>query len=243
MSGKKIIGMWSGPRNISTALMRSFENRVDTTVTDEPFYAFFLRETGTRHPMYQEVINSYDTSWNNVADVLTGSIPNDKDVWYQKLMTHHWVNNQPLKWISSIDNCFLIRNPKKVILSYLKIHDEVSPELLGLPQQLHIFNHAKEQGKKIPIVIDSGDILKNPKLMLRKLCDLLGIQFSNRMLKWPKGFRDSDGIWKEYWYGNVIKTTSFSKPSTREEEFPDKFLDLLDECMHYYRMMKKYKIN
>ena len=125
----------------------------------------------------------------------------------------------------------------------MKIHDEVSPELLGLPQQLHIFNYAKEQGKKIPIVIDSGDILKNPKLMLRKLCDLLEIRFSNRMLKWPKGFRDSDGIWKEHWYGNVIKTTSFSKPSTATEGFPDKFLNLLDECMHYYRMMEKYKIN
>ena len=126
----KRIGMWSGPRNISTALMRSFENRVDTTVVDEPFYAYFLNETGIKHPIYKEVIQSYDTSWNNISNTLIGPIPNDKTIWYQKLMTHHWVENASLDWLEKIHNCFLIRNPKEVIISYFQIHNDLPPELI-----------------------------------------------------------------------------------------------------------------
>ena len=136
----KRIGMWSGPRNISTALMRSFENRSDTTVIDEPFYAYFLNETGIKHPIYKEVIQYYDASWDNVSNTLIGPIPNNKKIWYQKLMTHHWVKNASLDWLEKNHNCFLIRNPKQVIISYLKIHNDITPELIGLPQQLHIFN-------------------------------------------------------------------------------------------------------
>ena len=238
----KRIGMWSGPRNISTALMRSFENRIDTTVIDEPFYAFFLNETGIKHPIYKEVIEKYDVCWDNVSNTLIGAIPNNKNIWYQKLMTHHWVENKSLEWLKNIHNCFLIRNPKQVIISYLKIHNDITPELIGLPQQLHIFNSVVEKTNKIPIVISSEDILENPKLMLSRLCELLDIPFSKQMLKWPKGTRESDGIWGKYWYENVITTTSFIKPSYRQENFPDRFLNLLDECMYYYKKMEKYKI-
>jgi len=238
----KRIGMWSGPRNISTALMRSFENRSDTAVIDEPFYAYFLNETGIKHPIYKEVIQNYDTSWRNVSNALIGPVPNDKNIWYQKLMTHHWVENAPLDWLEKIHNCFLIRNPKQVIISYLKIHNDITPELIGLPQQLHIFNAVIKNTNKIPIVISSEDILENPKLMLSRLCDLLDIPFSNQMLKWPKGNRKSDGIWGKYWYENVVQTTSFNKPEYRDEKFPDKFLNLLKECMYYYKEMEQHKI-
>ena len=238
----KRIGMWSGPRNISTALMRSFENRLDTTVIDEPFYAYFLNKTGIKHPIYKEVIQNYDTSWKNVSNALIGPVPNDKNIWYQKLMTHHWVENAPLDWLEKIHNCFLIRNPKQVIISYLKIHNDITPELIGLPQQLHIFNTVIKNTNKIPIVISSEDILENPKLMLSRLCDLLDIPFSNQMLKWPKGTRKSDGIWGKYWYENVVQTTSFNKPEYRDKKFPDKFLNLLEECMYYYKKMEQHKI-
>ena len=243
MNNSKIIGMWSGPRNISTALMRSFENRSDTAIIDEPFYAFFLNKTGIKHPIYKKVIETYDTSWDDVSNTLTGPIPNNKNIWYQKLMTHHWIENESLNWLKKIHNCFLIRNPKQVIPSYLKIHTDVTPELIGLPQQLHIFNYIMEKTNKIPVVISSEDILKNPKLMLERLCDLLNIPFSKQMLKWPEGPRESDGIWGEYWYENVVKTTSFSKPLHRDVKIPNRFLSLLDECMDYYKKMEHYKIN
>ena len=239
----KRIAMWSGPRNISTALMRSFENRIDTTVIDEPFYAYFLNETGIKHPIYKEIIQNYDTSWNNISNTLTGPIPNGKSIWYQKLMTHHWIENAPLDWLEKNHNCFLIRNPKQVIISYLKIHNDINPELIGLPQQLHIFNTVVKKTNKIPIVISSEDILKNPKLMLSQLCDLLDIPFSNQMLQWPKGKRDSDGLWGEYWYKNVVQTTSFKKPLNQNEKLSDRFANLLEECMSYYKQMEKYKIS
>jgi hypothetical protein len=239
----KRIAMWSGPRNISTALMRSFENRSDTTVIDEPFYAYFLNETGIKHPIYKEVIQNYDTSWDNISNTLTGPIPNGKSIWYQKLMTHHWIENAPLDWLEKNHNCFLIRNPKQVIISYLKIHNDITPELIGLPQQLHIFNTVVKKTSKIPVVISSEDILENPKLMLNRLCDLLDIPFSDQMLQWPKGKRKSDGIWGEYWYKNVVKTTSFNKSLNQNEKIPDRFLNLLEECISYYKQMEKYKIN
>ena len=243
MNNKKRISMWSGPRNISTALMRSFENRPDTSVIDEPFYSFFLKNTGIKHPIYKEVIKEYDSSWDNVANTLIGPIPNNKNIWYQKLMTHHWVDNQQLDWTVNTINCFLIRNPKKVILSYLKIYEDITPELIGFSQQAYIFNYIMKETNKIPIVISSEDILKNPKLMLRKLCNILDIPFLAQMLSWPIGERDSDGIWGEYWYKNVVKTSSFSKSSEKDEEFPEQFSSLLDECNTYYKQIEKYKIN
>jgi len=242
MTNKKRISMWSGPRNISTALMRSFENRSDTAVIDEPFYSFFLKNTGIKHPIYKEVIEKYDSSWNNITNTLIGSIPNNKNIWYQKLMTHHWVDNQPLDWTINTINCFLIRNPKNVILSYLKIYKDVTPELIGLPQQIKIFNYVIKKTNKIPTVISSEDILKTPKLMLKKLCHLLEIPFLEQMLSWPMGPRDSDGIWGKYWYRNVVKTSSFSNPPKKNEKFPKEFSSLLDECNEYYKQIEKYKI-
>ena len=242
MNNTTKIAMWSGPRNISTALMRSFENRPDTEVIDEPFYAFFLKHTKIKHPIYNEVIDTYDSSWDKVANRLIGANPNNNNVWYQKLMTHHWVNNESLDWTKNVTNCFLIRDPKKVIKSYLKIHKDINPDLIGLPQQLHIFKYIMSKTNKIPLVISSEDILKNPKLMLEKLCNLLGIPFLEQMLEWPKGPRESDGIWGGYWYKNVVKTTSFAKPLHLEEEFPDDYNALLNECMNYYNEIEKYKI-
>jgi hypothetical protein len=158
-------------------------------------------------------------------------------------MTHHWIDNQHLDWTINTTNCFLIRNPEQVILSYLKIHKDVTPELIGLPQQLYILNYIIKKTKKNPIVISSEDILKNPKLMLNKLCNLLEIPFLNQMLEWPKGPRDSDGIWGKYWYKNVIETTTFSKSKQKKEELPNNLHALLNECMGYYKQMEKYKIN
>jgi hypothetical protein len=178
----------------------------------------------------------------NAVDIFRGPIPNDKDIWYQKLMTHHWVNNQPLDWTINTINCFLIRNPEQVILSYLKIYKNVTPELIGLPQQIHIFNYIIEQTNKIPIVISSEDILKNPKLMLQKLCNLLDVPFLEQMLSWPTGKRNSDGIWGKHWYKNVVETSSFSRSSEKDDKLPKQFSSLLDECNTYYKQIKKYKI-
>ena len=139
-------------------------------------------------------------------------------------------------------NCFLIRNPKEVILSYLKIYEDITPELIGFSQQVYIFNYIMKKTNRIPIVISSEDILQNPKLILQKLCNLLDIPFSKQMLSWPVGTRDSDGIWGKYWYKNVVETSSFSKSSEKNDELPKQFSSLLDECNTYYKQIKKYKV-
>ena len=167
------LAMWSGPRNISTAMMRAWGNRADTTVVDEPFYAYYLARTGKQHPLAAEVIAEGETDWRKVAERLTTAVPESKAIFYQKQMTHHLLPEVSREWLAGLTNCFLIRDPAEVIASYLKKNDNPSAEDLGFPQQREIFDWVRERKGAVPPVIDARDVLQNPKRMLRVLPNAL----------------------------------------------------------------------
>ena len=231
------IAIWSGPRNISTALMRAFENRGDTFVSDEPFYAHYLAETGVNHPMRDEVIQAYNTNWDEVTEMLTGSIPGGFGVWYQKHMAQHNLPGADLSWTKNVTNCFLIRDPQEVILSYSKKYEIKSNYQLGYPQQADLFEKMKKENGDLPIVMDARDVLLNPKKLLKKFCNKIGIPFSERMLSWSAGRRVSDGIWGRHWYGNVEKSTGFQPYIEKEENLPNEYRGIYKDCMEHYQQL------
>jgi hypothetical protein len=235
--------MWSGPRNISTALMRSFENREDTFVTDEPFYAHYLQHTSVDHPMRGKVIMSGNPNWDEVAEHLTGAIPNGKSVWYQKHMAQHNLQGVDLEWTDKLINCFLIRHPGEVILSYSKKYEITSIYQLGFPQQSELYNKIKHDTGRSPIVIDSKNILMNPINLLNKLCQKLEIPFSDKMLSWPLGKRDSDGVWGQYWYGNVEKSTGFKAYQKKDGKIPNKYAVIYEESLKYYQQLFERRLH
>jgi len=228
------IAMWSGPRNISTAMMYSFENRDDCCAIDEPFYAHFLQKTGTNHPGAQKVIETYETDYLKITQHLSGDIPEDLPIWYQKQMCHHISPGSELEWIQNLTNCFLIRDPREVLLSLSKITHEVSLWATGLPQQIMLYEKVSEIESRPPI-LDSRDILENPRKMLEMLCQELNIPFSELMLEWEPGSRECDGIWGEYWYESVWSSTGFSPFRARTGELNPSLESILDKAMPVYR--------
>ncbi len=230
--------MWSGPRNLSTALMRSFENREDTKVWDEPFYAYYLKETKKNHPLANEIINKYETNLKKIIDLVTA----EKDfIYFQKHMSHHIIKKIPINWITKGINCFLIRHPKEVLLSYIQKNDLIDSNDLGYPTQLRLFNYIKTSNKKI-LVIDAKDLSEKPEIILKKICKKINIPFTEKMLNWPKGRRDSDGIWEKIWYKNVKSSTSFNKILNKEYEIPKKYNHIYNECLRIYDQLKIYNI-
>src|SRR4029077_1443488 len=244
--------MWSGPRNISTAMMRSWGNRADTAVIDEPFYAFYLKRTGMKHPGADRVIASGETDWRKAVDRLTGSIPNGRRILYQKQMTHHLLPQVDRQWLGAVTNCFLIRDPREVILSYIKKNPNPTLEDLGFVQQLQIFDfvvgtsrrhvHGRRSAPSLPIVIDAKDVLENPERMLRLLCDAVDVEFDNAMLSWPPGLRDTDGIWAKYWYDEVARSTSFQPYKPREGIVPDRLREIYEQCRERYDRLYQYRL-
>ena len=232
------IYMWSGPRNLSTALMRSFENREDTKVWDEPFYAYYLKETKKDHPLANEIINKYETNLEKIIDLVTA----EKDfIYFQKHMSHHIIKKIPINWITKGINCFLIRHPKEVLLSYIQKNDLIDSNDLGYPAQLRLFNYIKTSNKKI-LVIDAKDLSEKPEIILKKICKKINIPFTEKMLNWPKGRRDSDGIWEKIWYKNVKSSTSFNKILNKEYEIPKKYNHIYNESLRIYDQLKIYNI-
>ena len=235
------IFMWSGPRNISTALMRSFENRTDTYVWDEPFYAYYLYKTKNNHPLKEEIINKYPYNEKEIIDKISLPPPKNKYIHYQKHMTHHILEETSLDWLSKGINCFLIRDPAEVINSYIKKNKLKSALDLGFPNQLKLFEKVKFLNKKL-IVINSNDLLINPKKILTKLCLKINIPFEKNMLHWSKGLRETDGIWSSIWYDKVIKSTGFNNYYKQKIIIPKRFLKIYKECLLIYNIMSKYKI-
>ena len=236
------IAMWSGPRNISTAMMRSFENRPDTIVEDEPFYAHYLVKTGVEHPCRIETIKSQENDWDKVSQHLVGEIPSIRSVWYQKHMAQHNLPGCDLEWTKKMINCFLIRDPKEVIVSFSKKFKIKSSLQLGFIQQLELFNKLKNETEHTPVVIDAMDILLNPRESLTVLCRKIGIPFMEEMLYWPSGPRDSDGVWAKHWYQNVEASTGFNPYKKTENESLDQYDEILNECMDAYNYLKQFSI-
>ena len=234
--------MWSGPRNISTALMRSFENRSDTYVTDEPYYAYFLTKSGENHPARKEILNNQSSDWNTVSSMLIGEIPKQKKVWYQKHMAHHIFTHSDLSWTKHVTNLFLIRDPKEVIISYQKRFDLVDHMQLGYNQQVQIMNFVADTTGDFPIVINAKDVLMNPQKILSEICRIMQIDFDERMLYWPAGKRDTDGVWAPHWYSEVEKTTGFQPYSDKNIVLDAKWEDIYYRCMIDYEILNSRSI-
>lgn len=236
------IAMWSGPRNISTAMMRAFENRADCAVSDEPFYAAYLYETGLDHPMRNQVIASQPTDWRNVVRQVTGPVPGGKAVWYQKHMTHHMLPHYGLDWTDGMANAFLIRDPAFVVASYAAKREEVTAADLGYHRQVELFHRVCDRLGRVPPVVESTDILKKPESMLSALCAGLGISFDPAMLNWPSGPRDSDGVWAAHWYASVNASTGFMPYREKEPEIPDDLRPVLEACLDPYNTLVKHRL-
>jgi len=237
------IAMWSGPRNISTALMRAWENRPDTVVHDEPFYAHYLAETGIDHPGRDEIIAADESNWQQVVARMTSvPLPVGKTVYYQKQMTHHMLDHIDLGWLGKVTNCFLLRTPAEVINSYIKVRPDVTLFDIGFAQQLHIFCTVQEQTGQIPPVIDSRDVLENPRRTLSLLCNAVGVPFDERMLAWPAGPRPSDGVWARHWYAAVEASTGFAPYRPKDAPVPAHLAGVLAEAEDIYAELYQYRL-
>jgi hypothetical protein len=238
------IAMWSGPRNISTAMTRSWGNRTDTLVCDEPFYAHYLQATNRDHPGADEVITNGETDWRNVVQRLTGDVPEGKHIFYQKQMTHHLLPQIDRAWLGAMKNCFLIRDPREVIVSYIRKNNDPTLEDIGFVQQAEIFDWVRADTGVIPVVIDARDVLENPRRILELLCDEVGVEFSDSMLSWSPGLRETDGIWAKHWYGDVVTSTTFRRPPPREPEpVPERLRDVYERCREYYDRLHGHRLH
>lgn len=237
------IAMWSGPRNISTAMMRSFENRADFAVSDEPLYGAFLQRTGIDHPMAQDVIADMDCDYHAVIAALTGSAPGDAPMWYQKHMPHHILADDSLGWMAEMRHAFLIRRPEEMIASYAKERPNLEPSDFGLDAQWEIFQRIRAATGKTPPVIDAKDVLQDPEGMLKKLCHALEISFDPAMLSWPAGMRDSDGIWGAVWYGKVQSSTGFAPYIERDIVLPPHLDAVARACGPAYEALREYRLS
>jgi hypothetical protein len=234
--------MWSGPRNISTAMMRAWGNRDDTFVCDEPLYAYYLTRHPVAHPGVDEVLAHHETDCLRVVAWLTGPIPEGKTVFYQKQMTHHLLPEIDRGWLADLDHCFLIRDPREMLASLLVHMPEPSIADTGLPQQWEIFEYVRRQTGEVPPVIDARDVLEQPEPMLRTLCARLGLRFSERMLHWAPGRRATDGIWAKHWYASVEQSTGFQPYRPKRGPVPPEYERVAAEAVAYYQKLYAHRI-
>jgi sulfotransferase family protein len=229
--------MWSGPRTVSTALMRAWENRPDTAVVDEPLYAFYLARTGIDHPGRAEVLSSQPTDWQVVLDGLTrGPVPGGKAVSYAKHMTHHLLPQVDRRALAPLRHAHLIRDPADLLASYAKVRSAPTLADLGITVQAEIF---EEFGGP---VLDSRNLLTDPEAMLRALCAALDVPFADAMLSWPPGPRESDGVWGRYWYENVWRSTGFGPYRPAAQPLPAHLGALAEQCRPYYQRLHAYRL-
>ena len=235
------VGMWSGPRNISTAMMRAWENRPDTVVVDEPLYAEYLLRTGIDHPGRDEVIAAQPTSLSDVVDGLLAPLPDGRTVHYAKHMAHHLDMDADAAWTDAFRNVLLIRDPAEVVASYVRSREACEPEDIGLLQQQWLLDRWDALDHDVP-VIDSADFLREPEAHLRWLCDWLGIDFTDRMLSWPAGPRASDGVWAPYWYDAVLASTGFEPYRPREVDLSPHDAAVAEACRPAYDALRARRV-
>ena len=237
------VAMWSGPRSISTAMMRAFGSRPDTAVVDEPLYAAYLARTGLQHPMREQVMASQSQDWTKVVHALLGPVPGGKRVYYQKHMTHHLLPDFSGEWTSHLDNVFLIRDPVSVLASYIEKRNEVTLSDIGIEQQRALFEREAQRLGSAPLVIESVDVLRDPAVMLATLCEALAIPFDAAMLSWPAGRRESDGVWAPAWYHAVEESTGFApyKPE-KQVSLPGELQRIADEARPHYERLVSHRL-
>jgi len=224
-------------------MMRAWGNRADTAVIDEPFYAYYLERTGKEHPGAEEVIAHGEIDWRKIVNQLTDAVPSGKPIFFQKQMVHHLLPEIDRGWMVDLTNCFLIRDPREVILSYIKKNPEPTLEDLGFVQQLKIFDFVRGQANSVPTIVDAKDVLQNPERTLRLLCETIGVSFDAAMLSWPPGLRDTDGIWAKYWYDEVARSTSFQPYTPREGDVPDRLREICEQCRECYEQLHQHRLH
>jgi len=233
--------MWSGPRNISTAMMRAWENRPDTVVVDEPLYAQYLVRTGLDHPGRDEVVAAQPTSLAGAVAELSAPLPPGRTVQYAKHMAHHVDLTVDAAWTDAFRNVLLIRDPGEVVASYVRSREACEPDDIGLLQQQWLLDRWDALAYDVP-VIDSADFLRSPEAHLRWLCDWLGIEFTDRMLSWPAGPRDSDGVWAPYWYDAVLASTGFEPYRPREVDLSPHDATVAEACRPAYERLRERRV-
>jgi Sulfotransferase domain len=231
------IAMWSGPRNISTAMMRAWENRPDTAVSDEPLYAHYLDATGIDHPMRDRVIASQPRDWRRVVADITGPVPGGKAIWYQKHMTHHMIPEVGRDWFCDVSHAFLIRDPREMLASYAAKRTEVTAADLGAELQAELYDEVIARTGRPPPVIDAADVLADPRGLLIRLCGALDVPFDEAMLAWPAGPRDTDGVWGAHWYASVEASTGFLPHEARDIELSAEMEAIARACLPFYRRL------
>ena len=234
--------MWSGPRNISTAMLRAWENRPDTWVIDEPLYAHYLTQVTVGHPGVAEVVAHHETDWRRVVAELTGPIPHGRAIYYQKHMAHHWLPHLRGDWVLGLRNAFLIRHPAEMLTSLAARMGQPSLNDTGLPQQVELFTFIRARTGTTPPVLDAADVLQDPRALLTRLCAALGVAFSPRMVAWPPGRRESDGIWGKYWYDAVERSTGFEPYRPRPRVVAPQLESLLEECLPCYQELERHRL-
>ena len=239
MTGTIRIAMWSGPRNISTAMMRAWGSRADTAVADEPFYACYLKATGLDHPMRAEVLASQPTDWETVARACAEGA--DAPIHFQKHMCQHMIAEAPLWWMAACRHAFLIRPPEAVAASFRDRWAGVTADDLGFRRQAELFDHVRGLTGSTPPVIEADDVLQDPERALRALCDALGVSFDPAMLSWEPGPRASDGVWGVHWYAQVNRSTGFAPPRASAPA-PAELEDIVAECRPFYDRLRTYKL-
>ncbi len=234
------IAMWSGPRNLSTAMMYAFAQRADTAVWDEPFYAAYLKATGIDHPFAAASMAGGETDPAQVAQ-LCCTPPLTRPHHYQKHMTHHMIANFPLDWLRDVTNVFLIRHPARVVASYLQKREEPNADDLGFARQAEIYDHVCALGQS-PVVVDSFAVREDPEAMLGKLCAALGLAFDPAMLSWPQGGNAADGPWAPHWYGSVHRSTGFAGPEGPLPDLTGPARDIAEAAMPVYERLKRHAL-
>lgn len=246
MSPPLRLAMWSGPRNISTAMMYSWGNRSDTAATDEPLYAHYLRETGVAHPGRDDVLASQENDWRKVVDYLTGPIPDGKSIWFQKHMTQHLVgplvDDAELDWLGELSNIFLIRRPEEVVASFSKQRPDLEAWELGFERQAELFDIVRDMTGETPPVLDAEDVLKNPRDVLAVLCKRLDIDFDPAMLQWEAGPRSFDGTWAPHWYAAVHRSTGFAPWRPRSPELDTRQREIAAAARPFYEQLARYRL-
>jgi hypothetical protein len=232
------VAVWSGPRNLSTAMMRAWENRDDCVVVDEPLYAAYLARTGIDHPGRAEVLGSQPTDLSAVVASLHGAVPDGVRVHYAKHMAHHLAEDMDLAWTTTFRNVLLIRDPGEVVASYVRSREACEPADIGLLQQVRLLDAWSET----PPVVDAGDFLRDPERHLRWLCAWLDVPFTTDMLTWPPGPRDSDGVWAPHWYDAVRRSTGFEPWRPRAVDLSPHDAAVVDACRDAYRTLHALRL-
>ncbi|MCZ8334285.1 MAG: HAD family hydrolase [Rhodobacteraceae bacterium] len=236
------IAMWSGPRNLSTAMMYAFAARGDCAVWDEPFYAAYLAKTGIDHPMRDAIIAAHDADPATVAAACTGDIPDGKSIHYQKHMTLHMIPEFDRGFMRALTNVFLIRHPARVVASYSQKREAPTLADIGFVQQAELFDEVAQWMGRAPLVIDSADIRANPQESLRKLCTALGIPFTENMLHWPAGPKPYDGVWAPHWYNAVHASTGFGEAEGALPTLPADYAPLVEQALPHYQRLARFKL-